>query len=231
MDAVPDIDKKKAEVKVRAVIRNTRTDKQQAQVRASVHEENAAWELQAMPSTATAVSAGGTAVVELGPLQIDAPRLWHFDAPNLYQAKVTVEAEGQEHMYSDGFGIRKFEIRGSAFYLNGERVFLIGLERMAGSHPDYGMAEPTAWIEANHRDMKELNCVFTRAHWAQDRRVLDYCDRQESLCRRKCPLGGQGPSRTPGMASSKSWKRMASSRCADDYAGQESSEHCELGPV
>ena len=97
MDAVPDIDKKKAEVKVRAVIRNTRTDKQQAQVRASVHEENAAWDLHTIPATATAVSAGGTAVVELDPLRIDAPRLWHFDAPNLYQAKVTVEADGQEH--------------------------------------------------------------------------------------------------------------------------------------
>ena len=52
----------------------------------------------------------------------------------------------------------------------------MGLERMAGSHPDYGMAEPTALNRLNHRDMKELDSS-TRVHWAQDRRVLDYCDR------------------------------------------------------
>ncbi len=57
----------------------------------------------------------------------------------------------------------------------------MGVERMAGSHPEFGMAEPTEWIEANHRDMKELNCVFTRVHWAQDRRVLDFCDRHGIL--------------------------------------------------
>ena len=190
IDAVPDIDQKKAEVKVRAVIRNARSDRQHAQLWASIYEENAEWDLRTIPSTATAVSGGSTAVVELGPLQIDAPRLWHFDAPNLYQAKVTVESAGQEHTYADGFGIRKFEIRGSAFYLNGERVFLMGLERMAGSHPDYGMAEPTAWIDANHRDMKELNCVFTRVHWAQDRRVLDYCDRHGILMQEEVPAWG-----------------------------------------
>ncbi len=190
IDAIPDIDKKKAEVKVRAVIRNTRTDRLQAQLRASVHEENADWDLQTTPPTVTPVSAGSTAVVELGPLQIDAPRLWHFDAPNLYQARVTVEAAGQEHSYSDGFGIRKFEIRGTAFYLNGERVFLMGLERMAGSNPDYGMAESTAWIDANHHEMKELNCVFTRVHWAQDRRVLDYCDRHGILMQEEVPAWG-----------------------------------------
>jgi beta-galactosidase len=190
IDAIPDIEQKRAEIKVRAVVRNTRPDGQRAQLRASVHQEKADLDLRMIPSTATAVDAGSRTTVELGPLQIDSPRLWHFDSPNLYQAKVTLEAAGQEHSYSDGFGIRKFEIRGTAFYLNGERVFLIGLERMAGSNPDYGMAEPTAWIDANHRDMKELNCIFTRVHWAQDRRVLDYCDRHGILMQEEVPAWG-----------------------------------------
>jgi beta-glucuronidase len=114
IDAIPDIDKKKAEVKVRALVRNTRTNGQRVQVGASVHEENTDWDLRTIPPT-TDVSASSTTMVELGPLQIDSPRLWHFDAPNLYQANVTLEAAGQGHDCSDHFGIRKFEIRGAAF--------------------------------------------------------------------------------------------------------------------
>jgi beta-galactosidase/beta-glucuronidase len=190
IDAIPDIDQKKAEIKVRAVVRNTRADGQRAQLRASIQEQDADSDLRMMPSATASIGAGSTTMVELGSLQIDAPRLWHFDAPNLYQAKVTLAAAGQEHTYSDGFGIRKFEIRGAAFYLNGERVFLVGLERMAGSNPDYGMAEPATWIDANHRDMKELNCIFTRVHWAQDRRVLDYCDRHGILMQEEVPAWG-----------------------------------------
>jgi len=47
---------------------------------------------------------------------------------------------------------------------------------MAGSNPDFGMAETAEWICGNHRDMKELNCVFTRVHWPQDKRILEFCD-------------------------------------------------------
>jgi beta-glucuronidase len=35
--------------------------------------------------------------------------------------------------------------------------------------------------------MKELNCVFTRVHWPQDRRVLDYCDRHGILIQMEVP--------------------------------------------
>ena len=58
---------------------------------------------------------------------------------------------------------------------------LMGVERMAGSNPEFGMAEPTEWIRHDHADMKHLNCIFTRVHWPQDKRVLDYCDRHGIL--------------------------------------------------
>ena len=78
------------------------------------------------------------------------------------------------HRVSRTFGVRKFEVQGGGFQLNGERVRLMGVERMAGSNPDYGMAEPAEWIEHDHADMKNLNCVFTRVHWQQDRRAVSY---------------------------------------------------------
>ena len=38
--------------------------------------------------------------------------------------------------------------------------------------------------------MKHLNCVFTRVHWPQDKRVLDYCDRHGILMQTEVPAWG-----------------------------------------
>ena len=38
--------------------------------------------------------------------------------------------------------------------------------------------------------MKELNCVYTRVHWPQDRRVLDWCDRHGILIQTEVPTWG-----------------------------------------
>ena len=94
------------------------------------------------------------------------------------------------HIFETTFGIRLIEARGGAFYLNGERVRLTGVERMAGSNPEYGMAEPAHWIAHDHADMKELNCIYTRVHWQQDRRVLDYCDRHGIPIQTEVPIWG-----------------------------------------
>jgi beta-galactosidase len=69
-------------------------------------------------------------------------------------------------------------------------VRLMGVERMAGSNPEFGMAEPGEWITNNHDDLKHLNCVFTRVHWPQDKRVLDYCDRFGILMQTEIPTWG-----------------------------------------
>lgn len=131
----------------------------------------------------------------LPPFTLARPKLWHFDHPHLYRLECRLSSG---HGYSTTFGVRTFEARADGFYLNGERVFLTGVERMAGSHPEYGMAEPTGWIEHDHADMKELNCIYTRVHWPQDRRVLDYCDRHGILIQTEVPTWG--PKTFEGMA-------------------------------
>jgi beta-glucuronidase len=118
---------------------------------------------------------------------IGQPKLWHFDYPHLYRCSAEL-ANG--HAFETTFGVRKIEIRDRRFYLNGEPVRLMGAERMAGSNPEYGMAEPVAWIEHDHADMKELNCVYTRVHWPQDRRVLDWCDRHGIFIQTEVPAWG-----------------------------------------
>ena len=52
------------------------------------------------------------------------------------------------------------------------------------------MAETNEWITHDHDDVKYLNCVFTRVHWPQDKRVLDYCDRHGILMQSEIPTWG-----------------------------------------
>ena len=132
------------------------------------------------------------AAQEVALTPIDLPlKLWHFDHPHLYRVVVEIrQGPKPVHSYAQTFGSRKFEVKDTAFYLNGERVWLMGVERMAGSNPQYGMAEPAAWIAHDHEDLKELNCVFTRVHWQQDKRVLDYCDRHGILFQEEVPSWG-----------------------------------------
>ncbi len=121
-------------------------------------------------------------------------RYWHFDHPHLYSLEATLISKNGTvlHRVSRTFGVRKFEVKDGGFQLNGERVRLMGVERMAGSNPDYGMAEPAEWIEHDHADLKNLNCVFTRVHWQQDCRVLDWCDRHGILVQLEVPTWGGG---------------------------------------
>jgi beta-glucuronidase len=150
-------------------------------------------EATANPMLAASVSgqlaAGETKAFALHTATLHEARLWHFDRPNLY--RLTAEL-GEGHSLATTFGIRKIEIRDSAFYLNGEKVRLMGVERMAGSNPEYGMAEPLDWIAHDHADMKELNCVYTRVHWPQDRAVLDWCDRHGMFIQTEVPTWGSG---------------------------------------
>ena len=190
VDADPSENNLPARVKVRAHVRNTNASGKHVTISGLIHRGEAGGERYPFSSKDVLLPAGETSIVSLGDVSIPSPALWHFDAPHLYVADVRVVADGENHALSESFGIRKFETRGTEFYLNGERVSLVGVERMAGSHPEFGMAEPTSWIEANHRDMKELNCVFTRVHWPQDMRVLDFCDRHGILMQEEVPAWG-----------------------------------------
>jgi beta-galactosidase len=133
---------------------------------------------------------GGAAQTAKIEAKLPKVKLWHFDHPNLYRLILTISGGEINHQVETTFGFRKLEAKGSAFYLNGESVRLMGVERMAGSNPDFGMAEPHESITHDHDDVKNLNCVFSRVHWPQDKRVLDYCDRHGILMQSEVPAWG-----------------------------------------
>lgn len=190
IDTVLDLTTAKAEIRVRAIVRNTSSQAQKGNLQVTVRREGSSGDLLRFGPMPITLTGDEYHVVELTPAMLDHPALWHFDSPHLYRAFFELKSSSGTHQVDEHFGIRKFEIRESAFFLNGEKVSLIGVERMAGSHPELGFAETADWIDCNHRDMKSLNCVFTRVHWAQDRRVLDFCDRNGILMQEEVPAWG-----------------------------------------
>ncbi len=194
VDADPDLDRGTAALAVRAVVRNAGPAPVRFAFGFSVTDEGSGLVVAESPGALEAeIPAGTTREIALPEAVLDRPRLWHFDRPHLYVLEASLFRKGRlVHALKTTFGVRKIEVRGAEFLLNGERVRLAGVERMAGSHPDFGMAEPAAWIAHDHDDLKELNCVFTRVHWQQDRRVMDYCDRHGILIQIEVPTWGPG---------------------------------------
>jgi beta-glucuronidase len=190
IDAVPDLASGDGKLTISAYVRNTSSEPWRGMASYRIaEEENSLTVLTDSPGKAFSVQTRG---FEKLTFQAALPKakLWHFDHPDLYLLDFSISGERDAHHFTTIFGVRKLEIREGAFYLNGEPVKLMGVERMAGSNPEFGMAEPAEWITHDHADMKHLNCVFTRVHWPQDKRVLDYCDRHGILMQTEVPAWG-----------------------------------------
>ncbi|HEY3619014.1 MAG TPA: glycoside hydrolase family 2 TIM barrel-domain containing protein [Candidatus Sulfotelmatobacter sp.] len=191
VDAIPDLVTGSADLDISAVIRNTGHRGFEGKIECEAIEESTGLTAMRRPNAArVTIPAGEAVTVHLQQTTIANAKLWHFDSPNLYSLVIGLEGPGSNHQYAAKFGIRSIEIKDGSFYFNGERVRLMGVERMAGSNPEFGMAEPTSWIDHDHDDMKELNCVFTRVHWPQDKRILEYCDRHGILIQTEVPAWG-----------------------------------------
>ena len=190
VEALPDLASGSAKLTIAAHLKNTTPRSWVGGARLQVVDhETGQPVLEDSNAAAISVNSGAaqTAIVEA---TVPKVKLWRFDQPNLYRIIFTITGREANHQLETTFGFRKLETKGTAFYLNGERVRLMGVERMAGSNPEFGMAEPGEWITHDHDDVKNLNCVFSRVHWPQDKRVLDYCDRHGILMQSEIPTWG-----------------------------------------
>jgi beta-glucuronidase len=189
VDAVPDF-AGQGRITVKAYVRNAGAEPWSGTTSSRIIDEGNSNEVLAHAADRT--FSVRTGAVEKLTFETTLPqaKLWHFDHPNLYRLEFSISGERGAHSFTTTFGVRKLEIKADAFYLNGDRVRLMGVERMAGSNPEFGMAETANWISHDLSDMKNLNCVFTRVHWPQDKRVLDYCDRRGILMQSEVPVWG-----------------------------------------
>jgi beta-galactosidase len=199
IEAQPDFRSGNAKAEINVITRNTSQRAWKGRMSLRIIDEQTGLTPVTPPGPSNvSVEAGQATTTKLSAV-IPKASLWHFDRPHLYRAEVSIEGgmPATAHSFVSTFGVRKFEVANGGFYLNGERIRLMGVERMAGSNPEFGMAEPSQWITHDHDDLKNLNCVFTRVHWQQDRRVLDYCDRHGILMQSEVPCWG--PNTFKGM--------------------------------
>jgi beta-galactosidase len=123
----------------------------------------------------TAARNVGTTFTDLGAI-----RLWSTMQPNLYRVNVTVYASdggsnNTLHTRSIRFGFRDVRFAHDGFFLNGERVQLIGLSR-AQFFPFAGAAQP-ARVQRDDVVLLKRYCNFVRqSHYPQDPAFLDAAD-------------------------------------------------------
>ncbi len=103
--------------------------------------------------------------------------LWSVDYPNLYQISVQLSINGYTDEYIDQIGFRKAEFKEDGFYLNGNKLKLIGLNRHQ-SFPYVGYAMPKRVQERDVEILKNelhINMVRT-SHYPQSPHFLRKCD-------------------------------------------------------
>ena len=111
-------------------------------------------------------------------LDVPGARNWSVDDPALYKLHISASFEGANDEYSMNVGIRTAEFNADGFFLNGEKVFLRGLNR----HQCYsyiGYAAPEHLQREDARILKEeLACTAVRtSHYPQSHHFIDECDR------------------------------------------------------
>ena len=190
VEAVPNLASGDGALTITAYLRNTGSKSWMGRASFRIIDDETGLTVVTSSDTPAFTIESGGAQTRTFEATIPKAKLWHFDHPNLYRLIFSIAGGQETHQLPVTFGVRTLDAKGSGFYLNGERVRLMGVERMAGSNPEFGMAEPSQWIAHDHDDLKHLNCVFTRVHWPQDKRVLDYCDRHGILMQSEIPAWG-----------------------------------------
>ena len=109
-------------------------------------------------------------------LHVESPLLWSIKEPNLYILKTFISYENEEEVYETKFGFRDAEFTNHGFYLNGEKVKLVGLNRHQG-YPIIGYAASKSLQEDDANILKKIGVNVVRtSHYPQSKYFLNRCD-------------------------------------------------------
>ncbi|WP_029035930.1 glycoside hydrolase family 2 TIM barrel-domain containing protein [Salinimicrobium xinjiangense] len=159
---------------VKVHVRNNSETAEELQIRTSLTSEEGSKMTFLTP--VQNVSSGGDRHF-IQEIAVEDPQLWSPDDPNLYELRVEI-LSGKEVLdeMSIKTGIRKIELTGTAFYLNGEELFINGTNR----HQEYPYVGYAISDAANYRDaykIKEAGFNFVRlSHYPHATSFLEACD-------------------------------------------------------
>jgi beta-galactosidase len=124
------------------------------------------------------LAAGDTTTLSLG-YTLNQPMLWSAEKPNLYPFSVELrDTKGNviEH-FDYHLGVKKVEVIGEVFKINGKNVKLRGVNRH-DHHPKTGRYVDDATYEEDIRLMKQANINFLRtSHYPDREYIYELCDR------------------------------------------------------
>jgi len=113
---------------------------------------------------------------------------WSPDEPNLYQLKIKLSGPLGTEENELEIGFRKFEVRGSKLYLNGDPYYIRGLNRHEDD-PETGFYQSEERMREDIALIKELGVNHIRpAHYPNDPRWLSVCDRRGITLTEEIPL-------------------------------------------
>ena len=170
--AEPNADFSKAEVKAAIDICNV-SKKTAKNLRVILMIEG-----QEQTSAIMKIASGDTATIQIDHT-INHPRLWSAEKPNLYPFSIELRDQNNhviEH-FDYQLGVKKVEIAGEVFKINGKNVKLRGVNRH-DHHPETGRYVDDATYETEIRLMKQANVNFLRTSHYPDREYLyELCDK------------------------------------------------------
>lgn len=142
---------------------------------------------QALAASGKAVAPGAPVKITLAATMLQA-RLWSPASPHLYTLHLDLKQGSTTVDELDvNFGVRRFEVRGTQLYLNGEPIVLTGFNR----HEEYaghGRVDPGGMLEADLRLIQQLNGNMVRMHYQAHPDLYDFCDRNGLLVFAEIPV-------------------------------------------
>jgi len=110
---------------------------------------------------------------------INNAKLWSAETPDLYRLVLKLKNKKNEIVDKAecNFGVRKIEVRGEVFYINGKAVKLKGVNRHE-QHPRTGKHMPRGTMIKDMELMKQANINWIRtSHYPNDPLFYELCDK------------------------------------------------------
>ena len=188
--STPEVSSSKAVVNVKGAFTNTGASDKKVEVITSIYDKSG--EFKYSKDSKHKLNASSSIDFEHNFSNFEEPELWSVDNPYLYQVVSEIKDIKSGEILDrivNPLGLRFFRFDpDSGFYLNGNHLKLIGVNR----HQDfesYGYAIPEQINIKDIEMMKDMGINFLRtAHYPQDRKILELCDRYGIITSVEIPI-------------------------------------------
>ncbi|MCL7764150.1 beta galactosidase jelly roll domain-containing protein [Polaribacter sp. Z014] len=114
------------------------------------------------------------------------PKLWNPDSPKMYNVSIISE---QKEQVKDEIGFRNISVNGDDILLNGEKVFLKGVNFHEEIPQRLGRAYSTADAAMIIEEVTALGCNFIRtAHYPQNEHIIRLAEKKGLMIWEEIPL-------------------------------------------